>query len=111
MTEENNPMNMGSFNYGNPVNEKLSHIIYDVLPFFEWGNTQKSEKQVNVLSDDPYPIEIKDGAMKRFEKYWELLYGKTAGDERKWKRSKVYNVYVMLLRSLTCPVKVRGNLR
>ena len=76
LTGENNPMNMGTFNYGNPVNKKLRHIVYDILPFFEWGNLQKTAKQVNVLPDDPHPIENYDGAVKRFEKYWELLYGR-----------------------------------
>jgi hypothetical protein len=76
LTGENDSMNMGTFNYGDSVNEKLRHTVYDVLPFFEWGNSRESVKQVNGLSDDPHPIDKNDSAVKRFEKYWELLYGK-----------------------------------
>ena len=86
LTGENNPMNMGTFNYGDPINEKLSHIVYDILPFFEWGNIQKSVKQVHGLPDEPHTIEITDSAVKRFEKYWKLLYGgktrEISGSER-----------------------------
>lgn len=75
LTEENDSMNMGTFNYGDPINEKLRHVVYDVLPFFEWRNSQKSMIQVNGLPDDPHPIDKNVSATKRFEKYWELLYG------------------------------------
>jgi hypothetical protein len=75
LTEENDPMNMGTFNYGDPVNEKLRHAVYDVLPFFEWRNSRESVKQVNDLSDAPHLIGKDISVTKRFEKYWELLYG------------------------------------
>lgn len=74
LTEENDSMNMGTFNYADSVNEKLRHTIYDVLPFFAWGNSREAVKQVNGLSDDLRPIDKNDGAVKRFEKYRELLY-------------------------------------
>jgi hypothetical protein len=75
LTEKNDPMNMGTFNYGDPVNEKLRHVVYDVLPFFEWKNSRKSMVHINGLSDDPHPIDKNVSVTKRFEKYWELLYG------------------------------------
>jgi hypothetical protein len=75
LTGENDSMNMGTFNYADSVNEKLRHAVYDVLPFFIWGNSRESVKQANGLSDDLRPIKKRDGAMKRFEKYRELLYG------------------------------------
>lgn len=75
LTELNDPMNMGTFNYGDPINEKLRHVVYDVLPFFEWKNTRESVEQIDGLSDDPHPIDKNVSVTKRFEKYWELLYG------------------------------------
>jgi hypothetical protein len=75
LTEENDPMNMGTFNYGDPINEKLEHVVYDVLPFFEWKNTRESVEQIDGLSDDLHQIDKNVSVTKRFEKYWELLYG------------------------------------
>lgn len=75
LTEKNDSMNMGTFNYGDPINEKLKHVVYDVLPFFEWENSRESMEQVNSLSDAQHPIDKNVSVTKRFEKYWELLYG------------------------------------
>ncbi|MDF2567501.1 MAG: hypothetical protein K0R90_957 [Oscillospiraceae bacterium] len=75
LTKENDLMNMGTFNYGDPINEKLRHAVYDVLPFFEWRNSPEAVKQVNGLSDAPHPISKNVSVTTRFEKYWELLYG------------------------------------
>lgn len=74
LTEENDPMNMGTFNYADPVTEKLKHTVYDILPFFEWGNSPEAVNPVNGVSDDPRRP-IGKNVIKRFELYWELLYG------------------------------------
>lgn len=75
LTEENDPMNMGTFNYGDPINEKLRHAVYDVLPFFEWRNSRETMKQVYSLSDATHQISKTVRVTKRFEKYWKSLYG------------------------------------
>jgi len=72
LTEEIDPANMGTFNFGDSVSEKLKHVIYDILPFFEWGNS--SEQEAN---DIIYLLLINDkssNAVSRFESYWNALY-------------------------------------
>lgn len=93
LTEENDSLNMGTFNYGDPINEKLRHAVYDVLPFFEWGNSRESVKQVNGLSDDPSPMGKNDSVTKRFEKYWELLYGEKPQEMSKKGRDLMNMLY------------------
>lgn len=75
LTAENDPMNMGTFNYGDPLNEKMSHTVYDIMPFFEWGNAPEAVKQTADNPDKSSPNDIKERATRRFELYWELLYG------------------------------------
>jgi len=49
---------MGTFNYGDPINEKLRHAVYDVLPFFEWkkftGIYETSQGLIHALPGDKY---------------------------------------------------------
>jgi hypothetical protein len=40
LTEENDPWNMGTFNYAEVEKNKIKHGIYDISPFFLWGNTK-----------------------------------------------------------------------
>lgn len=77
LTVENDPMNMGTFNYGDPINERFRHAVYDVLPYFEWGNTRTSVEEVNGLSAGQHMTGENDHVIKRFEQYWELLYGES----------------------------------
>ncbi len=38
LTEKNDAVNMGTYNYASPVSDPEKHIIYDVLPYSVWGN-------------------------------------------------------------------------
>ncbi len=37
MTESNDPVNMGTYNYTDPA-DKIQHGLLDVLPYEMWGN-------------------------------------------------------------------------
>jgi hypothetical protein len=39
LTEANDPINMGTYNYADPASELLKHVLYDVSPFGDWGNS------------------------------------------------------------------------
>ncbi len=38
LTEKNDAVNMGTYNYASPVSDPEKHIIYDILPYSIWGN-------------------------------------------------------------------------
>jgi hypothetical protein len=39
LTEANDPINMGTYNYADPASELFKHVLYDVSPFGDWGNS------------------------------------------------------------------------
>jgi hypothetical protein len=39
LTEENDPENMGTLNYANPETNPVKHLVYDITPYYLWGNT------------------------------------------------------------------------
>lgn len=42
LTEENDPVNMGTYNFTGP-NDFSKHKLYDVETYYKWGNTEKLE--------------------------------------------------------------------
>ncbi|MDR2477056.1 MAG: hypothetical protein LBD18_04635, partial [Treponema sp.] len=42
LTADNDPLNMGTFNYGDCQTENMKHYKYDVWPYFAWNNTKKA---------------------------------------------------------------------
>jgi|GEM_PF-2306076 len=45
LTEENDPINMGTFNYGAGIHSFNSHGKYDVKPYLKWGNADNSPQK------------------------------------------------------------------
>lgn len=45
LTEENDPVNMGTFNYGAGIPEAGSHQRFDIDPYLEWGNSAESPQK------------------------------------------------------------------
>lgn len=45
LTEENDPVNMGTFNYGAGIPEAGSHQRFDIDPYLEWGNSAGSPQK------------------------------------------------------------------
>lgn len=40
LTSKNNPDDMGTYNYYSPINKKICHVYYDVIPYLEFGNVR-----------------------------------------------------------------------
>lgn len=40
LAEENDPVNMGTYNYCGPTANSALHGILDVIPYYVWGNAK-----------------------------------------------------------------------
>jgi len=45
LTEKNDPVNMGTFNYAAGIHEASAHLKYDITPYWQWGNTPDSPQK------------------------------------------------------------------
>lgn len=45
LTEKNDPVNMGTFNYAAGIRQSNAHEKYDVTPYLKWGNTSDSPQK------------------------------------------------------------------
>jgi len=63
LTENNDPVNMGTFNYAAGIKQQDSHTKYDVNPYLLWGNSMTSPQKGS--------IEIKEGSSKALERFLE----------------------------------------
>jgi hypothetical protein len=45
LTEKNDPVNMGTFNYSAGIHQKNAHEKYDVTPYLKWGNHPASPQK------------------------------------------------------------------
>lgn len=45
LTEANDPVNMGTFNYSPGINHNNAHKKFDVLPYLKWGNSANSPQR------------------------------------------------------------------
>jgi hypothetical protein len=76
LTADNDPLNMGTFNYGDYQTENMKHYKYDVWPYFKWNNTREAAA-MNRDSEKTQsaPIDEHPEAMARYRKYEALLGG------------------------------------
>lgn len=49
LSETNDPINMGTFNYAAGIPGVFSHELYDVTPYLRWGNTANSPQKGNAM--------------------------------------------------------------
>ena len=56
LTEESDAINMGTYNYANPSKSIENHILYDVMPYFEFGNASSFE--LLEISKMPFPLTV-----------------------------------------------------
>ncbi|MHB9293083.1 hypothetical protein Holit_02202 [Hollandina sp. SP2] len=76
LTADNDPLNMGTFNYGDYQTENMKHLKYDVWPYFEWNNTREAaamnrDEERTITT----PIDKHPQAMARYREYEGLLRG------------------------------------
>jgi hypothetical protein len=74
LTADNDPLNMGTFNYGDYQTENMKHLKYDVWPYFEWNNTREAAAlSRNGEKTQSVPIDKNPQAMARYREYEALL--------------------------------------
>jgi hypothetical protein len=76
LTADNDPLNMGTFNYGDYQTENMKHYKYDVWPYFEWNNTREAAAVIRGKEKTTsIPIDKHPAAMARYKEYEALLRG------------------------------------
>jgi hypothetical protein len=73
LTQENDPLNMGTFNYAHQVADQITHYNLDVWPYFMWNNTEEAMRINNTEKIEAVPIDKNENAMERYRGYGELL--------------------------------------
>jgi hypothetical protein len=72
LTQDTDPMNMGTFNYANQLRDRMAHYYLDIWPYFKWNNTPGA-KEMAWDVENSQPIEKNENAMKRYKEYEALL--------------------------------------
>ncbi|WFD11801.1 hypothetical protein [Tepidibacter hydrothermalis] len=76
LTEANDSINMGTYNYADP-DDTIKHFIYDVVPYLKWGNTPNSlEPDLHDASENLLKFKMNKYAKKRYEKVRKQIEGK-----------------------------------
>jgi hypothetical protein len=75
LTKENDPLNMGTFNYAHQLADQMTHYNLDVWPYFMWNNTPKAVEIMNMqgISEPQQAIDKNEDAMRRYKEYKVLL--------------------------------------
>jgi hypothetical protein len=84
ITQENDPKNMGTFNYADPVLDPEKHSVLDVMPYFIWGNTEEDKSFIELIDDNDENYEVYDyyqnsEAVNRYNNIYELLNKEKVG--------------------------------
>ena len=74
LTQDNDPLNMGTFNYAHQLADQMTHYNLDVWPYFMWNNTPEA-METGKETKDARPIDKNEEAMKRYKEYEKLLNG------------------------------------
>jgi hypothetical protein len=75
LTKDNDPLNMGTFNYAHQLADQITHYNLDVWPYFMWNNTEEAVEIMNNegIKEPAQTIDKNEDAMKRYREYEELL--------------------------------------
>jgi hypothetical protein len=73
LTQDNNPLNMGTFNYAHQLADQMTHYNLDVWPYFMWNNTKEAMEINKTEEIKSVPIDKNEDAMKRYKEYETLL--------------------------------------
>jgi hypothetical protein len=82
LTQYRDPLNMGTFNYADQINNKDKHTDLDVMPYFRWGNTPDEKMRIfniDVNTDDhlePEDFNANQDAVERYKNIYKIIYGK-----------------------------------
>jgi hypothetical protein len=72
LTQDNDPLNMGTFNYAHQLADQMTHYNLDVWPYFMWNNTPEAMEASKEVKD-AQPIDKNEEAMKRYKEYEKKL--------------------------------------
>jgi hypothetical protein len=73
LTQKNDILNMGTFNYAHQLADQVTHYNLDVWPYFMWNNT---EEAMEINKDEKFKataIDKNEDAMNRYKYYEELI--------------------------------------
>jgi hypothetical protein len=76
LIKENDPVNMGTFNYAHQLADQMTHYNLDVWPYFMWNNTPEAVQimeENDIEKTKPVPIDKNKYAMERYKEYEKLL--------------------------------------
>jgi hypothetical protein len=76
LTQENDPLNMGTFNYAHQLADQITHYNLDVWLYFTWNNNEESMDffKKNKNKDwESVAIDKNEDAMRRYKEYEELV--------------------------------------
>jgi hypothetical protein len=73
LTKDNDPLNMGTFNYAHQLADQMTHYNLDVWTYFMWNNTKEAMEINKNEQIKPLAIDKNEDAMRRYEAYKELL--------------------------------------
>jgi hypothetical protein len=82
LTQYNDPLNMGTFNYADQINNKEKHTELDVMPYFRWGNTNEERRRflrTDPNTDDhlePEDFNANSDAVEHYKNIYKIIYGK-----------------------------------
>lgn len=54
LTEENDPVNMGTYNYYGPALNRILHGYFDVVPYNVWGNVKGTPGRIIPRDKDDF---------------------------------------------------------
>jgi hypothetical protein len=72
LTEETDPINMGTYNYCHPINNPVGHFKHDVVPWFTYNNVKNEPKKG--LNKYEYPNDRQ--LMIAYHQYYESILEK-----------------------------------
>jgi hypothetical protein len=81
LTKDNDPKNMGTFNYAHQLADQVTHYNLDVWPYFMWNNTKEIMEFFKAGNEvaKTLPIDKNEEAMERYIEYEKLSNSCYAG--------------------------------
>jgi hypothetical protein len=76
LTEYNDPLNMGTFNYADQVYDREKHSVLDVVPYIRWGNIRGTSMLDGELDSEPSDFNQNSDAVERYNAIYKLVYGR-----------------------------------
>jgi hypothetical protein len=70
LTVDNDPLNMGTFNYANQSESSVKHYQYDIEPYLKWWNAVNANVTKETITNN---YAKNEEVLKRYDTYYELI--------------------------------------